>query len=193
MVYCAVVGCTNGSGHGNKFKGSFHSFPKDEKIRNIWIRLLNRSNYTWKKSHFLCSEHFAEEDFVVSHRLAKDLGFSPGKFQLKPGTVPSLKLKGNVAESTKSRRSLAVSKRRNLEALRSVTAGQSCVLEPYPQPVANQNDTETEAMDIELDSSLEDPDPRSSEETEPQTFNKEVGTQYIAEVSVFIICQSTSR
>ena len=81
MVYCVAVGVPTEQVY------SFHTFPADEKLRRQWIARLSQDKYTWKEKYQLCSEHFRDEDFVISHTAARNLGF-------KPGTVPSVKLRG---------------------------------------------------------------------------------------------------
>ena len=92
-----------------KFAGSFHAFPENEHLRKQWIGRINRKHYTWTKTHRVCSDHFLPSDFVISHEAAKNLGYQPGKFQLKENVVPSIKLKGDANwQGSKERRSLAV-------------------------------------------------------------------------------------
>ena len=40
MVLCAAYGCNSRSDRGDKI--SFHQFPKDNKLRKLWIAKINR-------------------------------------------------------------------------------------------------------------------------------------------------------
>ena len=53
---------------------------------------LSQRHLLWKSTKYsrLCQEHFTEDCFVISPRLAADLGFKPGKFQLKKNAVPTI-------------------------------------------------------------------------------------------------------
>lgn len=57
---CCVRGCTSDTGRNRDV--SFHKFPKDEKIRKIWIQRVNRKgcDSSWEptKNHRICGLHF---------------------------------------------------------------------------------------------------------------------------------------
>ena len=120
MVYCAVVGCKNSTNKGNNFNGSMHSYPADPKLRSTWIAKIKRKNYTWNKHHRVCSDHFCDEDYVLSRTRAAQIGFYPGIYQLQNWAVPTLKLSdNNPCPLKKPRKSLASIKRQNLETIKS--------------------------------------------------------------------------
>jgi len=58
---------------------SFHRFPKDEKLRRLWIRATKRKKFFPCPSSVLCSTHFKKEDFKSGTKIKS----------LKPGTIPS--------------------------------------------------------------------------------------------------------
>ena len=67
MVHCVAFGCHNKSDRrkpGQRI--SFFSFPKDKSMRNSWIILMKRNNYTWKPTHKLCSDHFTTDQYKVN-------------------------------------------------------------------------------------------------------------------------------
>ena len=57
---CIVERCAN---KGGKEIG-LHRFPKDDKIRKIWIRLVNntnvRSDFVWSERSVVCMTHSRE-------------------------------------------------------------------------------------------------------------------------------------
>ena len=92
MPYCVAALCKNSHKDG---KG-FFSFPSDHEDRKQWVIKLNRAGLKhgqlWEPSKHsrLCSDHFAEDCFVVAPTLAKSIGFSIGQLRLKPGAVPTI-------------------------------------------------------------------------------------------------------
>ena len=74
--HCCVPGCTQNS--GAKVAGdpvSFHSFPKDEKLRREWIVKIRRDEgkyFQINESTKVCSIHFEEKCFSSAHRRRED-------------------------------------------------------------------------------------------------------------------------
>ncbi|XP_068219975.1 THAP domain-containing protein 2-like [Palaemon carinicauda] len=60
---CAVLGCTKKFNKLSNPSITFHRFPKDDVMRNEWVRALGRENFTPTIYSRLCSKHFTEEDF----------------------------------------------------------------------------------------------------------------------------------
>ena len=110
MVYCVAVGCTSNSASVPTFEESFHSFPNDPKHKKDWIAHIKRKNYKWQSSHCVCSRHFVETDFVVSHRLAAEMKFQGGKCQLLPQAIPTQNLGLEPPQTESKRPSTAVDK-----------------------------------------------------------------------------------
>ena len=119
---CVVPVCTSSTRVCNanpvKFPGSFHSFPRDEKRLKIWLTRIGIKSF--RKSDKICSEHFVDEDFVISRARAERIGYELKNVLLTKDAIPSLKLKPNEGPSkpVKERRSLAAIKRMNLETIR---------------------------------------------------------------------------
>lgn len=69
-----------------------HTFPSDPTLRKLWIRVARPSQPTWvpAKGDCLCTDHFAEEDYVRSPAVLRSLGLPVKHVFLKPGVVPSL-------------------------------------------------------------------------------------------------------
>ena len=73
--YCCVPLCRNSSGQREERerlglqKISFHSFPKDDKMKKEWFVKIRRDpgiNFTVNKHTKVCSEHFGPNDFVAA-------------------------------------------------------------------------------------------------------------------------------
>lgn len=79
MVSCCVYGCNKRSGRD---KISFHRFPDDPKLRELWIKAVNRRNWTPKLSTRLCADHFRPCDLNKTYH--------SNKVHLRVGVVPSI-------------------------------------------------------------------------------------------------------
>ncbi|KAM9425129.1 THAP domain-containing protein 1-like isoform 3-T5 [Pholidichthys leucotaenia] len=88
---CAAISCTNRFVRGCNI--SFHKFPKhskDSTLRDQWIQAISREAVGTKRRwipgdhDYVCSNHFREEDFILSKHAQHKL--------LRPGALPSLNL-----------------------------------------------------------------------------------------------------
>lgn len=115
---CFAQGCRN-KGAGRDTPS--HMFPRDEKLRQLWIRAVQPSRPGWTpgKHDFVCSEHFCDDDYRTSPTLLKSLGMSLRWQRLKPDAVPSL-LPRNV-----ERMSDAFKERRRKEIIDQILKEQS--------------------------------------------------------------------
>ena len=83
------MSCTNNS----KTEGiSMHIFPRDDAVREKWVRFVQRHRAKWQpsKTSALCSVHFDVSDF--EHRIDLNLGEVSefhSKRRLKKDAVPS--------------------------------------------------------------------------------------------------------
>ena len=60
MVYkCCVVDCR--SNYAGEERTTVFSFPKEESLRKIWIRFVNRKELGLTPSSFICIKHFEEK------------------------------------------------------------------------------------------------------------------------------------
>jgi len=84
---CVALFC----GNTHKTGHSLHEFPKDPKIRNIWVRFvaLKRKDFKATPYSHLCSHHFTPADFHQDTTIARSLGIK-GKRVLIEGAVPSI-------------------------------------------------------------------------------------------------------
>jgi hypothetical protein len=64
---CVAYGCTSGyKGHEKPaIRITFHSFPKNEELRNRWIHANPRKDFLPSKNSRICSLHFTDSDFIV--------------------------------------------------------------------------------------------------------------------------------
>nr|XP_014346373.1 PREDICTED: THAP domain-containing protein 10-like isoform X2 [Latimeria chalumnae] len=92
MPYCSAVGCKNGEGSGR----SFFRFPKDKKMRKMWLAGVKkassqgkRENWSPKKYSVLCSDHFSRSAFVTDPEIFKSLGLKRN-LRLRPDAVPTI-------------------------------------------------------------------------------------------------------
>ncbi|XP_040062465.3 uncharacterized protein LOC115333106 [Ixodes scapularis] len=88
-LHCAAQDCMNCSSYNGRL---VHTFPTEPTLRKLWIRAARPSQPTWlpSKSDWLCSDHFADEDYHMSPTLLRSLGLPTKRCRLKPGVVPSL-------------------------------------------------------------------------------------------------------
>lgn len=81
MVHsCAAYNCVERRLNGSDI--SFHTFPKNDKLKKQWIIAIRRKNYKPGKSAKICSKHFTPDSFDTS-------GWS-SKRKLKIDAVPSV-------------------------------------------------------------------------------------------------------
>ncbi|CAH1406774.1 unnamed protein product [Nezara viridula] len=101
---CAVGICKNSGKCPNI---SFHRFPRDKKLRKIWILKCRREDQFNPDSSRICSVHFKPEEFERDFQ--GELLGSRLKAILKPNVIPTLNLKDggvNITVSTRQKRML---------------------------------------------------------------------------------------
>ena len=94
MVYCCVGGCTNDLGRqSSSFRHflRFYNFPKDKVISKKWVARINRRPCDVRtKTMHVCSDHFCDEDFVLSNFLRSKISFSDKMhIPLKQDSIPN--------------------------------------------------------------------------------------------------------
>lgn len=69
-VRCAISTCKNAylntKNIPDKHNITYHSFPKDEEVRKIWIKRccrLKEWRPTLQQKYFICSVHFNDDDY----------------------------------------------------------------------------------------------------------------------------------
>ncbi|XP_049526473.1 uncharacterized protein LOC119457901 [Dermacentor silvarum] len=123
--HCCARGCYN-SIVGRDTPS--HTFPKDEKMRKLWIRACQPSRPAWRPltNDFVCADHFVDDDYVTSPAVLKSLGMPLKRQRLKPDAVPSVFSPKRKAE----RISGAFEKRRRKEIIDQIlersTTGEAC-------------------------------------------------------------------
>ena len=112
--YCVAggpgnVSCTNNS----KTEGiSMHMFPRDDTIREKWVRFVQRHRAKWQpsKTSVLCSVHFDVSDFEHRNDLnLVDSSTFHSKRRLKKDAVPSKDCVGQQENAASSRERRTVS------------------------------------------------------------------------------------
>lgn len=104
MTQCVAFKCNIWSKKGV----SMYRFPKDPKIRRIWIRNLRRNGFKVTEYSKLCARHFTPDQFTTHPALTKRCGYK--KLDLRPlcSTSRSRKLRKNrgcLQPSSSQRRS----------------------------------------------------------------------------------------
>ncbi|XP_014290271.1 uncharacterized protein [Halyomorpha halys] len=79
MVNCSVFGCTKRTG---KDKVSFHRIPLNPELKALWVKAINRENWTPTTNCRICSDHFLPSDFNRTYH--------SGISHLREGAVPSI-------------------------------------------------------------------------------------------------------
>ena len=74
-MFCPVYGCNNNSKNNPEKKIQFFAFPKEgskdeQSRRRIWIDFCRRKNFVPSKYTGLCSKHFRNDSYILSHALA---------------------------------------------------------------------------------------------------------------------------
>ncbi|XP_014257401.1 uncharacterized protein LOC106671095 [Cimex lectularius] len=89
---CGVAVCRNSyyTTRDKEEAVSYFRFPKDPKLRKLWVSACRRKDSINPETSCVCSDHFYPEDFVRDMRV--ELGFAKRKKRLRPGSVPSRRL-----------------------------------------------------------------------------------------------------
>ena len=118
-MYCPAYGCTSDSQNKSEQDLHFFEFPNNEekKRRGQWIDFCKRKNFVPTKSTRMCSLHFSNDAYVLSHspEFLKSITF-PGrrKLLLKADAIPT---QNKPLEKIKEKESGSESKRRQTGAL----------------------------------------------------------------------------
>ena len=76
---CAIASCPSPSGI------SYHTFPKDKKLHDIWLSACKRKDIVNTKTASICANHFRQEDFDRDFR--NELLNLPVRSLLKKGIL----------------------------------------------------------------------------------------------------------
>nr|CAD7196823.1 unnamed protein product [Timema douglasi] len=86
---CVVNGCKEITRNNENF--SFHKFPKNKKLRKVWIDKIN-TRIPVTESSRICGKHFERSSYFLS-----SFRGSPKKRKLKNGVIPSLNLPNDTS------------------------------------------------------------------------------------------------
>ncbi|XP_002415554.4 uncharacterized protein LOC8042452 [Ixodes scapularis] len=84
---CCVVGCRNRKGIEPGL--SYFSFPKNDRVRGLWLHALSRTGWVSTGRSRVCSDHFTEECFDETAKFCAQFGL-PFRRRLKPDSVPTV-------------------------------------------------------------------------------------------------------
>lgn len=101
MVICAVNGCGNHSRHIKSKGFSLHTFPRDSKLREKWVKACKRSNRFSPNKARVCSDHFDEQDYERD-LMSELLNLVPKK-RLKPNVIPHINLPSKISDGSNIR------------------------------------------------------------------------------------------
>ena len=107
---CAVAVCPSPK------DTSYHKFPSDITLQNLWLELCKRKNPINPKTAKICSLHFKPEDF--ERDLKHELLNLPIRKLLKPGSIPSLSLlpsHGNLCQDSSPKKRMKESRCKRAE------------------------------------------------------------------------------
>ena len=111
MPGCVVFGCTSGYNPTHKRgpeekKYQLFIFPKEKRIKNLWVARINRQGWQPTDGSQVCAKHFLPEDFQYVPGDLDKAGRERKKYCLKDNALPSLYMKGAEPESGPSRKVL---------------------------------------------------------------------------------------
>ena len=92
MPNCSVFKCDYADASKDGTYQSF-SFPQDSKLREKWLKLLNREDYVLTVNSCFCSKHFAEDAFISKAENVTKKGKPRARRTLKPQAIPTLFLR----------------------------------------------------------------------------------------------------
>ena len=92
---CVAPACTSGYASNRDEKKSVFTFPKDNEMRQKWIRAVPRANWDVSGNSAICELHFHASDFKESrednnHSRVSAKGEELCRKELKPDAVPSV-------------------------------------------------------------------------------------------------------
>ncbi|KAH6920280.1 hypothetical protein HPB50_028732 [Hyalomma asiaticum] len=92
--WCCVEGCNN---KARKTKGvCYHKFPANSALRDKWLFVLRRVNWSPSKNACVCSDHFTPDSYKESVYLREQFGLSTPNYRrlLKSDAVPTVFVHG---------------------------------------------------------------------------------------------------
>lgn len=133
---CNIATCNNSLVATRKLNQqiSYHTFPKDEKVRDAWIQKCKRDGKWNYKSCFVCSIHFKETDYERDLQ-TELLGICKRKL-LKKDAVPSRNLP-NIKENTDLSRELRFEKRQRKAYVKDILTCSSSQIAVTIDPLEN--------------------------------------------------------
>ena len=158
MPKCTIVGCRTGYKGQNKGLQTFQ-LPKSKHLRELWLKKINRENFTPSNHTVVCERHFRVIDCVPDHENLGYRGRPKKKRTLKPTAIPSKFLVPNTEYETR-RKSEEKFHSSNIQEL------QPCVIKILPKPqntaydknietfVKNEDTFEAEGSSIVIDHSF---------------------------------------
>ena len=115
MTICVVSGCQTGSQSHKGPPYQTFGFPKNEKLRNKWLKRINRKGFVISKASRVCERHFVEDYFIPDEDNLSSKNKVKKKRKLKELAVPSLFMRPEGTEEIVLKRITENSRKRILE------------------------------------------------------------------------------
>ncbi|KAF9415259.1 hypothetical protein HW555_007008 [Spodoptera exigua] len=78
---CCIDNCNSCSTRKEDKGVTYHKFPKNDSLRDIWVAVTHYKHTDTEMPHFVCSRHFCKNDFQ---------SYKDSKYKLKTDAVPSI-------------------------------------------------------------------------------------------------------
>ncbi|KAH9633941.1 hypothetical protein HF086_015145 [Spodoptera exigua] len=78
---CCIDNCNSCSTRKEDKGVTYHKFPKNDSLRDIWVAVTHYKHTDTELPHFVCSRHFCKNDFQ---------SYKDSKYKLKTDAVPSI-------------------------------------------------------------------------------------------------------
>ncbi|XP_035429357.2 PHD finger protein 20 isoform X4 [Spodoptera frugiperda] len=78
---CCIDNCNSCSTRKEDKGVTYHKFPKNDNLRDIWVAVTHYKHTGTELPHFVCSRHFCKNDFQ---------SYKDSKYKLKTDAVPSI-------------------------------------------------------------------------------------------------------
>lgn len=96
VTYCSAFGCKNKWNKDSLL--TWHKFPRDERIKAVWVQKIRRKNWAPSSTSRICSEHFTTDCFYSRH-------LSNSRTRLRNNAIPTIfKFSNHLLKVTKGKK-----------------------------------------------------------------------------------------
>lgn len=133
---------------------SYHLFPRDPVLRNIWVEACHRKDNFNPERSIVCSNHFLPSDY--EHHLMNELLQKQSKKILKKGAVPTQNLLPDIDDIEKMKRAVEAQKSEVLQNLNG-SIQDRIVVRINPGDLFPQSDADNPVEHSRKNTVIEDP------------------------------------